>query len=115
MHIDDIIAMPYKFLHEPWLILDDYENEDEVLEDIISALELEHMYRNLYILNELEESINKVDMKELEQIVKENKNKGGSLHLDITAIVQNKIDSGELNNIRKIGEFEKILGRSFNK
>ena len=54
-------------------------------------------------------------MKELEQIVKENKNKGGSLHLDITAIVQNKIDSGELNNIRKIGEFEKILGRSFNK
>ena len=115
MHIDDVIAMPYKYLHEPWLILDDYENEDEVLEDIISALELEHMYRNLYILNELEESINKVDMKELEQIVKENKNKGGSLHLDITAIVQNKIDSGELNNIRKIGEFEKILGRSFNK
>lgn len=115
MHIDDVIAMPYKYLHEPWLILDDYENEDEVLEDIISALELEHMYRNLYILNELEESINKVDMKELEQIVKENKNKGGSLHLDITAIVQTKIDSGELNNIRKIGEFEKILGRSFNK
>lgn len=115
MHIDDIIAMPYKYLHEPWLILDDYENEDEVLEDIISALELEHMYRNLYILNELEESINKVDMKELEQIVRENKSKGGSLHLDITAIVQNKIDSGELNNIRKIGEFEKILGRSFNK
>lgn len=115
MHIDDVIAMPYKYLHEPWLILDDYENEEEVLEDIISALELEHMYRNLYILNELEESINKVDMKELEQIIKENKSKGGSLHLDITAIVQNKIDSGELNNIRKIGEFEKILGRSFNK
>ena len=57
MHIDDIIAMPYKYLHEPWLILDDYENNEEVLDDIISALELEHMYRNLFILNELEENI----------------------------------------------------------
>ena len=115
MSIDDIIAMPYKFLHEPWLILDDYENEEEVLDDIISALGLEHMYRNLYILNDLEEKINDVDMKELSEIIKDNKAKGGTLDLDVTAIVQNKIDNGELNNIRKIGQFEKILGRSFNK
>ena len=115
MHIDDVIAMPYKYLHEPWLILDDYENNEEVLDDIISALELEHMYRNLFILNELEENINNVDMKELKEIINDNKNKGGSLHLDVTAIVQQKINIGELNNIRKIGEFEKILGRSFNK
>mgnify|MGYP006991649927 CR=1 FL=1 len=115
MHIDDIIAMPYKYLHEPWLILDDYENNEEVLDDIISALELEHMYRNLFILNELEENINNIDMKELKEIINDNKNKGGSLHLDVTAIVQQKINIGELNNIRKIGEFEKILGRSFNK
>ncbi len=115
MHIDDVIAMPEKYLHEPWLVLDDYENEDEILEDIISALELESMYRNLYILNDLEEKINEVDMKELADIIKENRAKGGNLCLDITVIVQNKIDSGELNNIRKIGEFEKILGRSFNK
>lgn len=115
MHIDDIIAMPHQYLHEPWLILDDYENNDEVLDDIISALGLEHMYRNLYILNDLEEKINDVDMKELATIIEENRVKGGSLHLDVTAIVQNKIITGELNNIRKIGEFEKILGRSFNK
>lgn len=115
MHIDDVIAMPYKYLHEPWLILDDYENNEEVLDDIISALELEHMYRNLFILNELEENINNIDMKELKEIINDNKNKGGSLHLDVTAIVQQKINIGELNNIRKIGEFEKILGRSFNK
>ena len=115
MHIDDIIAMPHQYLHEPWLILDDYENNDEVLDDIISALGLEHMYRNLYILNDLEEKINDVDMKELATIIEENRAKGGSLHLDVTAIVQNKINTGELNNIRKIGEFEKILGRSFNK
>lgn len=115
MHIDDVIAMPYKYLHEPWLVLDDYENNEEVLDDIISALELEHMYRNLYILNELESDINNVDMKELKDIVDGNRSKGGSLHLDITAIVQDKINDGELNNIRKIGEFEKILGRSFNK
>ena len=97
------------------MILDDYENNDEVLDDIISALGLEHMYRNLYILNDLEEKINDVDMKELATIIEENRVKGGSLHLDVTAIVQNKIITGELNNIRKIGEFEKILGRSFNK
>ena len=115
MHIDDVIAMPYKYLHEPWLILDDYENNEEVLDDIISALELEHMYRNLFILNELEENINNIDMKELKEIINDNKNKGGSLHLDVTTIVQQKINIGELNNIRKIGEFEKILGRSFNK
>ena len=115
MHIDDIITMPHQYLHEPWLILDDYENNDEVLDDIISALGLEHMYRNLYILNDLEEKINDVDMKELATIIEENRAKGGSLHLDVTAIVQNKINTGELNNIRKIGEFEKILGRSFNK
>ncbi len=115
MSIDDIIAMPYKYLHEPWLILDDYENNEEVLDDIISALDLESIYRNLFILNELDEDVNKVDMKELANIIKENKSKGGSLHLDITAIIQNKIDNGELTNIRKIGEFEKILGRSFNK
>ena len=54
-------------------------------------------------------------MKELATIIEENRAKGGSLHLDVTAIVQNKIITGELNNIRKIGEFEKILGRSFNK
>ena len=115
MHIDDIIAMPYKYLHEPWLILDDYENEEEVLDDIISALELEHTHGSLLILSKLEEDINNVDVREVERIIKENKSKGGSLDLDVTAIVQNKIDTEELTNIRKIGEFEKILGRSFNK
>ena len=48
---------------------------EEVLEDIISALELEHMYRNLFILNELEENINNIDMKELKEIINDNKNK----------------------------------------
>ena len=115
MSIDDIIAMPHKFLHEPWLILDDYENEEEVLDDIISALRLESMYRNLYILDDLDNKINEVDMVEFAQIIKDDRAKGGNLHLDATLIVQNKIIDGELNNIRKIGEFEKILGRSFNK
>lgn len=115
MHIDDIIAMPDSYLHEPWLMLDDYENDEEVLEDIISALNLNHIYRSLFILTELEEDIENVNMEELEKIVKDNRARGGSLHMDVTAIVQDKINRGVLDSSSKIDKFEKILGRSFNK
>ena len=100
-----------KFLETPWLVLDDYENNEEVLDDVISCLGLEKMYRRLYILQELEENINKVDMKELEQILRETP----SLKIDVCTIAQNKIQSGELENYRLISEFEKLTGRMLNK
>ncbi len=111
--IADLLEMSRfpKFLETPWLVLDDYENDEEVLEDIISCLGLEKMYRRLYILQELEENINKVDMKELEQILKETP----SLKIDVCTIAQNKIQSGELENYRLISEFEKLTGRMLNK
>lgn len=115
MTIDDLINMPDGYLRNPWLTLDDYENDEETLDDIISCLGLENMYRSLYILTDLEENINAVDIKEFEEIINSNREKGGTLHFDATAIVQNKINTGELDSSSKIGQFEKILGRSFNK
>ena len=115
MTIDDVIAMPDSYLHNPWLVLDDYENDEEVLDDIIQCLGLEDIYRRLYILTELDEDINSIDMKEFERLVNESKAEGGTLPLDATAIIQNKIDKGILDSNSKIDKFEKILGRSFNK
>ena len=115
MAIEDIVAMPDSYLHNPWLVLDDYENDEEVLDDIIQCLGLEDIYRKLYILTELDEDINSVDMKEFERLVNESRAEGGTLALDATAIIQNKIDKGILDSNSKIDKFEKILGRSFNK
>ena len=115
MTIDDVIAMPDPYLHNPWLVLDDYENDEEVLDDIIQCLGLEDIYRRLYILTELDEDINSVDMREFERLVNESRAEGGTLALDATAIIQNKIDKGILDSNSKIDKFEKILGRSFNK
>lgn len=115
MTIDDVIGMPETFLRSPWLVLDDYENDEEVLDDIVSCLGLEDIYRKLYILTDLDEDINSVDMREFERLVAESKSEGGTLAFDATAIVQNKIDKGELDSNSKIEKFEKILGRSFNK
>ena len=115
MAIEDIVAMPDSYLHNPWLVLDDYENDEEVLDDIIQCLGLEDIYRRLYILTELDEDINSVDMKEFERLVNESKAEGGTLALDATAIVQDKINRGILDSNSRIEKFEKILGRSFNK
>ena len=115
MTIDDVIAMPDSYLHNPWLVLDDYENDEEVLDDIIQCLGLEDIYRRLYILTELDEDINSIDMREFERLVNESRAEGGTLPLDATAIIQNKIDKGILDSNSKIDKFEKILGRSFNK
>ena len=115
MAIEDIVAMPDSYLHNPWLVLDDYENDEEVLDDIIQCLGLEDIYRRLYILTELDEDINSLDMKEFERLVNESRAEGGTLALDATAIVQEKINKGILDSNSKIDKFEKILGRSFNK
>ena len=54
-------------------------------------------------------------MKEFERLVEESRAMGGTLALDATAIVQDKINRGILDSNSKIEKFEKILGRSFNK
>lgn len=111
--IGDLIDMSRydKYLLTPWLVLDDYENDEELLDDVITCLGLERMYRRLYILQELEDDINAVDMNELSDILQENP----ELKIDVCVIAQNKIDSEELENYRLISEFEKLIGRTLNK
>ena len=111
--VGDLIDMSRydKYLLTPWLVLDDYENDEEVLDDVITCLGLERMYRRLYILQELEDDINAVDMNELSNILQENP----ELKIDVCVIAQNKIDSEELENYRLISEFEKLIGRTLNK
>lgn len=111
--IGDLIEMSRydKYLLTPWLVLDDYENDEELLDDVITCLGLERMYRRLYILQELEDDINAVDMTELSNILQENP----ELKIDVCVIAQNKIDSEELENYRLISEFEKLIGRTLNK
>lgn len=115
--ITDILNMEQEgsYLTNPWLVLDDYENSEEVLEDIITCLKLEKSYRHLFILRELDENINNVKVSELAEMIREDKQRGGTLDLDATTIIQVKITKGELESSRKIGEFEKAVGRKFKK
>lgn len=111
--IDDLLAMNEAYLLTPWLVLDDYENEPEVLDDIIECLGLEPIYEHLYLLNDLEENINKVDTERVKQVIYSPK--GSGLIYEISGIVQGKILDGTLTNMKVIKEYEKILHKNFKK
>lgn len=113
--IEDIIAMPDSYLKTPLLEISEVDNEEEVLEDLISCLGLESMYEHLYILGTLENDINNIDMENLKKVLDISKSNGHDLVSDVTAIIQSKIDKKELGNYHMIAEFEKVLGRSFNR
>ena len=111
--IDDLLAMNETYLFAPWLVLDDYENEPEVLDDIIECLGLEPIYEHLYLLNDLEENINKVDTARVKQVI--SSPRGVGLVYEISGIVQGKILDGTLTNMKVIKEYEKILHKNFKK
>ena len=111
--IDDLIAMNDYFLQTCKLTLDEYENEPEVLDDIIQCLELQEAYDYLYLLNDLDEDIENVSPKRVKQIV--NSENGRSLRADIAALVQQKIEKEELTNGKLIKQYEEILHMNFKK
>ena len=111
--IDDLIAMNDFFLQTCKLTLDEYENEPEVLDDIIQCLELQEAYDYLYLLNDLDEDIENVSPKRVKQIV--NSENGRSLRADIAALVQQKIEKEELTNGKLIKQYEEILHMNFKK
>ena len=111
--IDDLIAMNDFFLQTCKLTLDEYENEPEVLDDIIQCLELQEAYDYLYLLNDLDEDIENVSPKRVKQIV--NSENGRSLRADIAALVQQKIEKEELTNGKLIKQYEEILSMNFKK
>lgn len=111
--IDDLIAMNDFFLQTCKLTLDEYENEPEVLDDVIQCLELQEAYDYLYLLNDLEEDIENVSPKRVKEIV--NSENGRSLRADIAALVQQKIEKEELTNGKLIKQYEEILHMNFKK
>ena len=111
--IDDLIAMNDFFLQTCKLTLDEYENEPEVLDDIIQCLELQEAYDYLYLLNDLDEDIENVSPKRVKEII--NSEKGRSLRADIATLVQQKIEKEELTNGKLIKQYEEILHMNFKK
>ena len=111
--IDDLIAMNDFFLQTCKLTLDEYENEPEVLDDIIQCLELQEAYDYLYLLNDLDEDVENVSPKRVKEII--NSENGRNLRADISTLIQQKIEKEELTNGKLIKQYEEILHMNFKK
>ena len=111
--IDDIINMPKSYLSTPWLCLDGYENDEEMIDEIVDVLKLGHVYEYIYTLQDMEENINEVEIEEIEKAIVLSRNNGYDISMDLVILIDRKIRSGELTNYVFIGELEKLLGRKF--
>ena len=111
--IDDIVNMPKSYLHSPWLVIDGYENPEEVIDDIVTVLKLEPVYEYIDIIHDIHEDINSVTLEEIERAIKLSRKRGYDITLDLVVLIQRKIDSKELTNFHMIGELQKLLGRKF--
>ena len=114
MTIDDLINMPIRYLKAPYLLIDEYENGKAVKEKIELSLGITdvHKYKNLLDMIE-NNDINKISIDEFEKVVNENKKRGYDISLDLSILIQRKIDRKELVNMHLIGELQKLLGRKF--
>ena len=111
--IEDIINMPKAYLNTPWLCLDGYENEEGVVDDIVDALKLNNIYEYIYTLQDMEENINNVDLKDIKEAIELSRKNGYDISIDLVILIDKKIRSGELNNYVFIGQLSELLGRKF--
>ena len=111
--VEDVLNMPEIWLTSPWVGIDESDNEEELIDDLVTCLHLESIYEHLYILTELDNDINGVDIEKVKEII--TKSKDSTLAKDIASIVQEKIKKGELTNFHNITDFEKILKCNFKK
>ena len=111
--IDDIINMPKIYLKTPWLCLDAYENDKEMIDDIVSILGLKTVYEYIYILQDMDEDINNVEIDEVQRAIELSNKNGYDISMDLVILIDRKIRNGELTNYVFIGELEKLLGRKF--
>ena len=111
--IDDIINMPKIYLKTPWLCLDAYENDAKIIDDIVSVLGLKTVYEYIYILQDMDEDINHIEIDEVQKAIELSNRNGYDISMDLVILIDRKIRSGELNNYVFIGELEKLLGRKF--
>lgn len=111
--VADVLNMPDVWLHSPWLAIDEEENDEELIDDLVTCLRLESIYEHLYILSDVENNINEVDLTKVKEVLA--KTKDSTLVKDMKTIVQDKITKGELTNFHMITDFEKILKCKFKK
>ena len=111
--IEDIVNMPSRYLNEPWLIIDSYENAEEIISDIVEALKLEPVYEYIDTIQDMQDDINNVELEEIERAINLSRKRGYDITLDLVVLVQKKIESKELTNFHMIGELQKLLGRKF--
>ena len=111
--IDDIVNMPKKYLHAPWLVIDGYENGQEIIDDIVEVLKLEPVYEYIDTIHDIHEDINNVTLEDIERAINLARKRGYDITLDLVVLIQKKIDSKELTNFHMIGELQKLLGRKF--
>ena len=111
--VEDELNMPEIWLASPWVSIDESDNDEELIDDLVTCLHLESIYKHLYILTELDNNINEVDIEKVKEII--TKSKDSTLAKDIASIVQEKIKKGELTNFHTITDFEKILKCNFKK
>ena len=111
--IDDIVNMPKKYLHTPWLVIDGYENGQEIIDDIVEVLKLEPVYEYIDTIHDIHEDINSVTLEDIERAINLSRKRGYDITLDLVVLIQRKIDSKELTNFHMIGELQKLLGRKF--
>jgi hypothetical protein len=111
--IDDIINMPKSYLSTPWLCLDGYENDEEMIDEIVNVLKLGHVYEYIYTLQDMEENINEVEIEEVEKAIALSRNNGYDISMDLVILIDRKIRSGELTNYVFIGQLSELLGRKF--
>lgn len=111
--IDDIVNMPKKYLNAPWLVIDGYENGQEIIDDIVEVLKLEPVYEYIDTIHDIHEDINNVTLEDIERAINLSRKRGYDITLDLVVLIQKKIDSKELTNFHMIGELQKLLGRKF--
>ena len=111
--IDDIINMPKSYLSTPWLCLDGYENDGEMIDEIVNVLKIGHIYEYIYTLQDMEENINEVEIEEIEKAIALSRNNGYDISMDLVILIDRKIRSGELTNYVFIGQLSELLGRKF--
>lgn len=111
--IEDIVNMPKAYLGTPWLCLDGYENDEEIVDDIVSVLKLNHIYTYVYTLQDMEENINKVKLEDIKQAIELSRKNGYDISMDLVILIDRKIRSGELTNYVFIGQLSELLGRKF--
>ena len=114
MSIDDIVNMPKSFLSTPSLMIDKHENGADVKQEIENVLKIVDVDGYMALISQIEtEGFKESTVKVMAEVVKQSRERGCDLTLDLAILVQHKIDRKELADYHIIGQLSKLLGRKF--